>query len=328
VIAQLQGVVLAAGTNDPDLVRACGPKSEQSSACTLVYRVTGSDRAAEVADALAKPIRIVVILLVAWILVRISRRIVGRFVRRASGSVERLSDRLPGRVSLVDTGPMPAARRAQRAETVGLVLRSIVAIIIWSVAVLTVLSELGVNLAPLLAGAGIIGVALGFGAQSLVRDFLTGLFMLLEDQYNVGDEIDLGLANGTVEGVSLRTTRLRDLDGVVWHVPNGEVHRVGNKSRQWGRALVDVAIAYDADLARATDVIHEVARDAAGDPVFDDRLLGEPEVLGVESVTPDRVVLRIVARTRPQQQALVERELRLRVKTALDETGIAAPPPA
>ena len=161
---------------------------------------------------------------------------------------------------------MPQARRAQRAETIGAVLRSIIAITIWSVAVLTALDVLGVNLAPLIAGAGIVGVALAFGAQSVVRDFLTGLFMLLEDQYGVGDVIDLGLATGTVEGVSLRTTRVRDYEGVVWHVPNGEVHRVGNKSRQWARALVDVAIAYDADLARATEVIREVARDAAQRP--------------------------------------------------------------
>ena len=320
--------VLAAGANDPGLIHACGPKGEQSWLCATTYRVTGSAHAADVADALAKPLRILVVLLVAWTLVRVSRHLVGRFVRRASGSVERLSDRLPGRVSLVDTGPMSQARRTQRAETVGAVLRSIIAITIWSIAVLTVLETLGVNLAPLLAGAGIVGIALAFGAQSVVRDFLTGLFMLLEDQYGVGDVIDLGLATGTVEGVSLRTTRLRDYDGVVWHVPNGEVHRVGNKSRQWARALVDIAIAYDSDLARATEVIRDVARDAAADPALGDVLLGAPDVLGVESMAPGGVVLRVVARTQPQEQAQVARELRARIKAALDEAGIAGAPPS
>jgi small conductance mechanosensitive channel len=322
----LLALVVAAGVNDPGLVQACGTKGEQSWACSTVYRITGSTTAADIADALSKPIRIVAILLLAWILVRLSRRLVTRFVRRTSGSVDKLGDRLPSRVSFVDTGPMPQARRAQRAETIGAVLRSIVAILIWSVAVLTVLSELGVNLAPLIAGAGIVGVALGFGAQSLVRDFLTGLFMLIEDQYGVGDVIDLGLATGTVEGVSLRTTRLRDFDGVVWHVPNGEVHRVGNKSQQWSRALVDVAIAYDADLSRATEVIRAVVRDAAADADLGTVLLDAPDVLGVESLGPERVVLRVVARTLPQEQGPVARELRARIKAALDEAGIAAPP--
>jgi small conductance mechanosensitive channel len=249
---------------------------------------------------------------------------VNRMVRQMRGGVEKLS-RFPAGVSFVDTGPMPEARRAQRAETVGAVLRSVVAITIWSIAVLTVLSELGVNLAPLLAGAGIAGVALGFGAQSLVRDFLSGMFMLLENQYGVGDVVDIGLATGTVEGVSLRTTRVRDLDGVVWHVPNGAVPRVGNKSQQWSRALVDVAIAYDADLDRAAEVIRGVARDLMADDELGPLVLDEPSVLGVESLAPERVVLRVVARTRPQEQSRIARELRARVKIALDAAGIAAP---
>ena len=324
--APVGALVLAAGANDPGLIEACGPKAEQSWVCSVTYRVTGSTQAADVADAFSKPIRVVVVLLCAWILVKIARHFVARFVMRASRSVDRIGERLPGRVSLVDTGPMPQARRAQRAETIGAVVRSIISITIWSVALLTVLDVLGVNLAPLIAGAGIVGIALAFGAQALVRDFLTGLFMLLEDQYGVGDVIDLGLATGTVEGVSLRTTRVRDDEGVVWHVPNGEVKRVGNKSRQWARALVDVAIAYDTDLTRATEVIRDVAREAANDPALGEVLLGEPDVLGVESMAPERVVLRVVARTRPQEQAHVARALRARIKAAFDAAGIAAPP--
>lgn len=316
--------LLAVAVNDPEVIRACGPKGEQSWLCSTVYRVTGDAHAADVADALARPIRILVVLLFAWILVRVARLLVNRLVKHLSGGVEKVAA-IRG-VAFVDTGPIPQARRTQRAETIGAVLRSIVTIVIWSIAVLTILEALGVNLAPLIAGAGIVGVALGFGAQSLVRDFLSGLFMLLEDQYGVGDVIDTGVANGTVEGVSLRTTRLRDVNGVVWHVPNGAIVRVGNESQQWSRAVVDVEVAYQADLAAATDVISQVAEELGQDPTFSPLILAAPNVLGVESLGPARVVIRVVVRTRPQEQWRVARELRLRIKAALDAADIAAPP--
>jgi small conductance mechanosensitive channel len=201
----------------------------------------------------------------------------------------------------------------------------VISIVIWSIAVLSVLDTLGINLAPLIAGAGIAGLALGFGAQSLVRDFLSGMFMLMEDQFGVGDVIDAGVATGTVEGVSLRTTRLRDIDGVVWHIPNGTILRVGNKSQQWSRAVVDVPVTYEADAGVATDVIREVAEDLWHDPDFASVILTEPSVLGVESLAPGRVVIRVVVRTQPQQQWRVERELRRRIKAAFDRAGIALP---
>jgi len=316
--------VLAASVNDPGLVNACGPKGEQSWLCSTVYRITGDSHAADVADALAKPIRIIVILLLAWIAVRITRVLTGRLVKHLSGGVEKLAS-MRGGVALVDTGPMPQARRTQRAETIGAVLRSVVTIVIWSIAVLTILEILGINLAPLIAGAGIAGVALGFGAQSLVRDFLSGMFMLMEDQFGVGDVVDTGVATGTVEGVSLRTTRLRDIDGVVWHIPNGTILRVGNKSQQWSRAVVDVPVTFEADTGVATDVIREVAEDIWREPEYASVILAEPSVLGVESLAPGRVVIRVVVRTQPQQQWRVERELRVRIKAALDAAGIALP---
>ncbi len=316
--------VLAASVNDPGLVNACGPKGEQSWLCSTVYRITGDSHAADVADALAKPIRIVVILLIAWIAVRITRVLTGRLVKHLSGGVEKLAS-MRGGVAFVDTGPMPQARRTQRAETIGAVLRSVITIVIWSIALLTILEILGINLAPLIAGAGIAGVALGFGAQSLVRDFLSGMFMLMEDQFGVGDVVDTGVATGTVEGVSLRTTRLRDIDGVVWHIPNGTILRVGNKSQQWSRAVVDVPVTYEADTGVATDVIHEVAEGIWHEPEYASVILAEPSVLGVESLAPGRVVIRVVVRTQPQQQWRVERELRVRIKAALDAAGIALP---
>jgi moderate conductance mechanosensitive channel len=320
----IPATVLAAGANDPELVAACGRKGEQSWLCSTVFRITGDDTAAEVADALAKPLRILLVLLVAWIAVRIARRMIRHLVKRLSGGVERLVGTRAG-VALIDTAPMSHARRVQRAETIGHVVRGITSVVIWGIAVLTILEELGVNLAPILTGAGIAGIALGFGAQSLVRDFLAGLFILTEDQFGVGDVIDTGLATGTVEGVSLRTTRLRDLDGVVWHVPNGAIPRVGNRSQQWARAVVDVPVAYQADISAASDVIKDVADTLWRQPEYESLILAEPAVLGVESIEPGRVVIRAVVRTKPQEQWRVARELRIRVKDALDAAGIEVP---
>ncbi len=320
----IPGVVLAVSATDPGLVAACGPKGQQSWLCSSVYRITGDSGAAETADMLARPIRILAIIVVAWILVRITRVLTARFVQHLGGGVEKLAS-IRGGVALIDTGPMSQARRTQRAETIGAVVRSVVTITIWSVAVVTILEAVGINLAPLIAGAGIAGVALGFGAQSLVRDFLSGTFMLMEDQFGVGDVVDTGVTTGTVEGVSLRTTRLRDVDGVVWHIPNGTILRLGNKSQQWSRAVVDVPVAFQADAGEATDVIREVAAAFWHDPEFASIVLAEPSVLGVESLAPGRVEIRVVARTQPQQQWRVERELRARIKAALDTAGIAPP---
>jgi moderate conductance mechanosensitive channel len=317
-------LVFAAGANDPGLVEACGTKGNQSWACTTVFRITGDATAADVADALAKPIRIVFILVVAWIVVLVARAIINRFVRHLSGGVERLATLHPG-VAFIDTSRSTPERAARRATTIGAVLRSVTSVLIWSIALLTILDEVGVNLAPLLAGAGIAGIALGFGAQTLVRDFLSGLFMFVEDQYGVGDVVDVGLATGTVEALSLRTTRLRDVQGVVWHVPNGEIHRVGNKSMLWSRALIDVAIRYDADVDAAIGVIQEAANEIRRDEDFGHYILDEPDVLGIESLSPDRVVIRVVVRTRPQEEARVERALRARIKVALEAAGIAVP---
>ena len=209
------------------------------------------------------------IVLIAYLLARLARLLVRRVVRNLQR--EQTGDRISmikqrTGLALLDTSPVPSVRRALRAETIGAVLRSIISVIIWSTALLMVLEELGVNLAAIGIGASIIGVAIGFGSQTLVKDFLSGIFMLLEDQYGVGDVIDTGVATGTVEGVSLRTTRLRDAEGTVWHVPNGGILRVGNKSQQWTRVILDVAVAYDADIERATYVDPQRGRGRAVRP--------------------------------------------------------------
>jgi small conductance mechanosensitive channel len=314
-------VVLAASAADElELTSACGPAGHRPWVCTTVYDLTGSGRAAQLAD---DAFRILVIVVVAYVVVRVSRLVIRRVVTRLARDTDTI-DKLRRRtgVALLDTSPVPNIRRALRAETIGAVLRSVVAALIWATAFVMILDTLDVNLAAIGIGASIIGVAVGFGAQSLVKDFISGVFMIVEDQYGVGDVIDTGVASGTVEGVSLRTTRLRDGEGVVWHIPNGSILRVGNKSQQWARALLDIPVAYDADLATATDAIRAGANAVAEDPDYSHLVIAEPEVLGVEQVTNDQVVIRLGVKTKPLEQWRVARALRARVKASLDEVGI------
>lgn len=308
-----------------ELINACGPAGQQAWLCSTVHNITGSGQAARVADDLAKPFRIIVILVVAFLLTRVARLAIRHVVKRLARdeAAEQISKiRRRTGVAFLDTSPVAGVRRALRAETIGALLRSLIAALIWATAVVMILDTLTVNLAAIGVGASIIGVAVGFGSQALVRDFISGLFMLVEDQYGVGDVVDLGLASGTVEGVSLRTTRVRDGEGVVWHVPNGEIHRVGNKSQQWARALLDIPVGYDADLNAAMEAVKSAADAVAADPEFGRLVIEEPEVLGVEQVTNDQVVLRLGVKTKPLEQWRVARELRVRVKAALDEAGV------
>jgi small conductance mechanosensitive channel len=318
-----------AGGQVSEKVEACGPRGQQSWLCSTVFDLTDSTRAAGIADDFVTPLRIALIVLVSYVLVLVARRIIKRAVRHlaADDAQDRMQKiRRRTGLSLLDTTTeIPNARRIQRAETIGVVLRSVASIFIWGTALFMVLSELGIDLAPLIAGAGIVGLALGFGAQTLVRDFLSGMFMLFEDQFGVGDVVDAGFATGTVEGVSLRTTRLRDVEGVVWHIPNGQIVRIGNKSQQWSRALLDIAVAFSTDVALATDVIQRAADELVDDPAFSSLLLGRAEVWGIEDFGPDQYVVRLVLKTKPLEQWKVARELRARIKTAFDAAGIETP---
>jgi small conductance mechanosensitive channel len=303
---------------------ACGLPSERGWLCTTVFRITENETAAEVADALAQPLRIVLIILIAWLTVRFLRRVVTRTARklrdqpRSSAFRERTTD-----PTVLDD--LSQRRHVQRVDTLATVLRNVVSILIWLVAALVILSDLGFDLAPLLASAGVATVVIGFGAQQVVRDYLAGLFMLLEDQFGVGDVIDMGEATGTVESVSLRATRLRDIEGVVWWVPNGQVTRVGNQSQQWSRALLDVAVAPDTDAGRATEVIQRTADEMWHDPAWSSKLLAEPEVWGVEDLSIGGMLIRLVVKTVPLEQWDVARELRARLKRAFDAAGIRLP---
>ena len=304
---------------DPGLVNACGVKPGWP--CDAVYHTTGNATLAKFCGWLVgTPLKVLLIALGAVIL----NHLVGRSINRLVGALVSRESDVPHLGEL-------RVRTAARARTLGVVMRSTATVVIYGLATLNILGEIGLNLGPLIAGAGIAGVAIGFGAQSLVKDFLTGTFMLVEDQYGVGDVVDLGLANGTVEAVSLRTTRLRSADGTVWHVPNGQIVRVGNQSQQWSRALLDITVAYDSDLREAERVIKEAADEMAANPDWDHELLEPPEVWGVERIAAGGADIRLIIKTRPASQFRVMRELRVRTKEALDAAGIrppASPAPA
>jgi len=318
-----------------DIANACG--ADPSFICREVLDRTESRRAAEWADVIfAKPLTILLILLVAWAVHWLLHRAIDRFVASLSGEQpparrlkrrlrrSHLGQRLPS--SVLATGAY-SVRTAARATTLGAVLRSLSGFAVWALAGVTILGELGINLGPLVASAGIAGLAIGFGAQSLVKDFLAGMFILIEDQYGVGDIIDAGEATGTVEAVSLRTTRLRDVNGTMWHIPNGQIARVGNMSQQWARALLDVSVAYGADLEVAQATIKQVADDLWRDPTWTGRVLEEPEVWGIEAMGPSGVTIRLVVKTKPAAQFKVMRELRARIHAGLDAAGVDMPTP-
>ena len=309
------------------LAEVCG--DDPTWVCRNVLDQLGSRSAAEVADWLVgAPLRILLIMAVAYLAVAFSRRAIKVGLRRmtAGGLRRRISAAAQGRAprSLFETKEHAVERSSQRVEVLALVLASAAAFAIWVVAGMLVLAELGISLAPLVAGAGVAGVALGFGAQSLVRDFLSGMFILIEDQFAVGDIVDVGDADGEVEALSLRTTRLRSVDGTVWHVPNGEIRRVGNMSQHWSRSLLDIDVGYDADIEHAQLVIKRVADELWRE---DANILDEPSVWGVEAFGIRGITIRLVIKTRPSENWRISRELRGRIKVAFDAEKIEIPLP-
>jgi len=311
------------------------PCQPDEAICHQVQDWTGSNEAANVADLLVgKPLVLaglfVLFLLVRWVL----HRLIDRVVRRAEegvlpagvGRFGRRHARRDDATAQTQARDLAATtRRAQRSKTIGDLFKSVVTGVLVAIIGTMMLSEVGVDIAPIIASAGIIGIALGFGAQSLVKDFLSGVFMIVEDQYGVGDVIDVGEATGTVEAVTLRVTRLRDLNGTVWYVPNGEILRVGNMSQNWSRAVVDVSVAYTEDLGRVKRVLAEIAHDLRADDDWGDLIIEEPEVTGVEMLAATSVTLRVMVKTLPMEQWAVARELRQRVKARFDHEGIEIP---
>jgi len=294
--------------------------------CGTVYDWTGNEWLAGSANWLiAKPLTILLIIIGALIFRAICRRMIDRLTSATGGKVPTVLRPLRERAPQ-SLGQLLSERRAQRAKTIGSVFKSIVSFIVFGLAFMMILGELGVNLGPILASAGIVGVAIGFGAQNLVKDFLSGVFMMLEDQYGVGDVVDTGEAVGKVEAVGLRITTLRDVGGTVWYVRNGEILRVGNSSQGFAVAVVDVPIGYGADVGEATEVLARVTADATSTEPLSDDVIEPPEVLGVEKVTAaEGITLRVTVKVRPGRQWAVQRSLRAKVVSAFEDAGIRGP---
>jgi len=321
------------------LNEACG--TDPAWLCRKVFEWTDNSDIAGVATWLVdRPVKVAVIALLALIIRRVVHRAIDGLIDRlmaersseehdaveaaeaATGTLRRdlLTEKL---ASLRER----TERARQRAKTLGVLFKSIASAVIGVVTIMMLLGEFDINLGPLIAGAGIVGVAIGFGSQALVGDLLSGIFMLIEDQYGVGDVIDAGDATGTVESVGLRTTRIRDVRGTLWHIPNGQIRRVGNMSQVWARAILDIDVAYDTDLDLAMETIKTVADGLWEDQLEEATIVEEPVISGVQNFGADAVTIRLSVRTEPSEQWSTGRVLRKRIKEAFDEAGIEIPFP-
>ena len=253
-------------------------------------------------------LRIVLIIVLAWIAITVLQRLV-RGVR------VRVAAHLGG------------ADTARRAETLGRVIRYLIALVISAVAMMLVLAEIGVSVAPILGAAGVVGLAVGFGAQSLVKDYFTGFFILFEDQIRTGDVVRIADIGGLVEDITLRHVRLRDYDGNVHFIPNSLITTVTNMSRGFAQAVIDVGVAYGEDVDEVTAVMRKVGVAMRTDTALGAKILEDLEIAGVERLDDSAVVLRCRFKVRPLEQWTVRREFLRRIKAAFDEHGIEIPFP-
>jgi len=302
------------------LVAACGPPPDASKVCEAVYRVTGNTFLAQSSDTLiVTPLRVLLILALAFACSRIARRVIRRAVRGLEGL-------RPPATTIVhidgNADPVGAARRAQRAKTIGSLLDSIATFVIWIIAALMVLGELHINIGPLIAGAGIVGIAFGFGAQNLVRDVISGFFLILEDQVRIGDLARINGVAGIVEQINLRTIVVRDGEGAVQVFPNGTITALANLSKQFSYAIVDVRAAYSENIDRVIGTMREVGASMERDAVWAPLLMAPLDVVGVESLDGGAVTVRVRFKVLPLHQGKVANELRKRLIGALVGRGI------
>jgi moderate conductance mechanosensitive channel len=304
---------------------------DEFSICGLTLRVTGNDTLGQWLEFFIEgPLRVAIIILVAWIVLKVLHRLIAQLADRIAkgdtapghGTAGEAAEEHPDDATVRRASPPQATRRLARAKTLAQVLRSITTVVVFIITTLTVLGELGINVTPLLASFSVIGVALGLGAQSVVRDILAGMFMILEDQYGVGDSVNVGEASGVVEAVGLRVTQLRDLNGTVWYVRNGEILSVGNSSQGWSRAVIDVNVGFEEDIDHVEEILEELAAGLRADDEFADKIMEDPEIWGVETVTQDSVVVRLVIKTYPDQSPPVAREMRRRIRLRFAREGI------
>lgn len=308
------------------LTGSCGDRP--GIACRLAWNLTHSANAAQLVQVyLAGPVtrtmRIAVVVVLALMLRLVAHRLINRITEHAANGTLPVTGN--GRVNRAAGAASVAGseRREQRARALGSILRSAVSIVVFGVAILTILGDLGFDLTPLLLSTTVLGVTLGFGAQNLVRDYLAGIMMLVEDYHGVGDTIKIKDTTGTVEAMTLLSTQLRDVNGVVWHIRNGTIDTVGNESQGWSRAIIDYPVPYGEDLARIRMLMEQAADSLYRERGWRELFLEEPEVWGAQELSSKEVTMRIVAKTAPMRQWELARELRARVKAVLDAAGVA-----
>jgi len=300
---------------DTDIDVVCG---NQGPFCEALYEWTDNEKLAEgVGFLLSTPFKIAIIVVTALVLNRITRKGIRRLT-------DRLGEATAAHGDSVVTG-RSVARAEQRASTSGSLLRSFSTALIYGAALILVFEVFGISMVPIIASAGVLAIAIGFGAQSVVEDLLRGVFMLAEDQFGVGDRISVGPVNGYVERVTLRTTVIRDTQGTLWHVPNSEIDWVANEAQETSRATVEMGVSYTADLDEAMDVLLEAAEDAASDVAWQEHVTRPPEVSGVQELAEDAVKIRVIVWVDAGERRKFERHLRRRLKRALDEAGIEMP---
>ena len=268
----------------------------------------------------ATPINILIIVIGAILLNWLLRRLLMRTVNQVVRGVKRAQD--VDTTSEMQAAPYVNARAIQRTRTLGTVGRAIITWTVVVIALILILSQLSVDLAALLTSAGIVAAGLAFGAQNIVKDILNGIFMVFEDQLGVGDVVTIDLVSGTVEDVGIRVTQVRALDGTLWFIRNGEILTLGNSSQGWGRAVIDVTVDANQDLAHVSDVTLEATKALLRSDKFARKVTGEPEIMGLESVFGDRATLRLAVRTRPEAQWEIQRGIRAEIRRKFKEHDI------
>ncbi|MEO7146843.1 MAG: mechanosensitive ion channel domain-containing protein [Terrimesophilobacter sp.] len=258
-------------------------------------------------------------LVLRWLLLVILRRAIDRVVSgvKKNHNVEETQE--------LASAPLSAARIVQRTRTLGTVINSVLTVVVLTAALIAILQVIGVPVLGILGAAGVVAAGLAFGAQNLVKDILNGMFIVFEDQLGIGDVVDLGMATGTVENVGVRITSIRDVNGTLWHVRNGEILRVGNKTQGWARVILDIPVPYHSDLDEVKDAVLATAKEMADDPQWRRKVIEVPEIWGIESITAEALVMRLVMKTRSADQWDIARELRARVKRSLDGLGVNVP---
>ncbi len=253
--------------------------------------------------------KVLIILLVIWAVNKFLKSIIDKIVRKSVRS-SRFSSK---------------EAEEKRENTLISVFSSGIRVIVWTTGIIMILSEIGINIGPIIAAAGIAGLALGFGGQYLIRDLISGLFIILENQYRVGDYIEIAGVSGKVEDINLRMTIIRDSNGAVHFVPNGEIKKSTNMSKDFSKVNLKVAVSYDSDLKKVEEIINRVGQELSLDEEFKDNIISPPKFISIDDLSDSGVVIRIKGETKPQKQWAVASELRLRIKDAFDKENITIP---